>query len=360
MKKLQRRAKRFKGFTIGLDLHQKFIQFSVFDRRGNEAAAGRIAPDRTEVLKLIERWEKSGQVQVVFEACGCFVWVFDLLAKKLGRDQVHVAQPLKIAVIAKSQEKTDASDAWWLAYLLYEGRLPEAYVSEGTLRELKLTGRELRSYTEMRSDLARRVRSHLAQEGLTLPKGWHTSKRKREVVVEALKQVAGVRGEALQELYTQVEKLTEIICRWRKRLDQLSAGFPAIEVIKEEMPGIKDVTAGLIYGELGDPTRYYSAKAYAKATGLIPGLRETGGKRQRCPITRAGSRHARWAFTRAVIACLRCKRGVGLQVRQWVENQCKRKAKCTVVVAAARKLAEGVWRLLAWGEAFDLRRAFPT
>ena len=233
-------------------------------------------------------------------------------------------------------------------------------MSEGTLRELKLTGRELRSYTEMRSDLARRVRSHLAQEGLTLPKGWHTSKRKRTTVVEALSQVTGVRGEALQELYAQIEKLSESICRWRKRQDQLSKEFPAIEMMKEEMPGIKEVTAGLIYGELGDPTRFHSAKAYAKATGLIPGLRESGGKKQRSPITRAGSKHARWAFTRAVIACLRCKRGVGLHVRQWVENQSKRKAKCTVVVAAARKLAEGVWRLLAWGEAFELRRAFPT
>src|SRR5437868_569218 len=93
MKKLQRRAKRFKGFTIGLDLHKSFIQYSVLDRRGNEVAGGRIASERVEVLKLIERCEKSGAVQVVFEACGCFIWVFDLLAKKLGRERVHVAQP---------------------------------------------------------------------------------------------------------------------------------------------------------------------------------------------------------------------------------------------------------------------------
>jgi len=360
MKKLQRRPKRFKGLSIGLDLHKRFIQYSVMDRRGNESANGRIDANKEELLKFIGRWQREGAIQAAFEACGSFIWVFDVLSKTLGREHVHVGQPSKIAVIGNSQEKRDASDAWWLAYLMYEGTLPEAFVAEGELRELRLAGRELRSYTEMRSDLARRMRSHLTQEGLNLPKGWHTSKRKRAVALEALKQVAGVRAEALRDLYKQIEQFSELISYWRKRQHQLSNGFPDIEVIKAQMPGIKEVNSGLIYGELGDPRRFHSAKAYAKATGLIPGLRETGGKKQRLPITRAGSKHARWAFTRAVIACLRCKKGVGLEIKKWVENQSKRKSKCTVVVAAARKMAEGLWRLLAWGEAFDLRRAFPS
>jgi hypothetical protein len=78
-------------------------------------------------------------------------------------------------------------------------------------------------------------------------------------------------------------------------------------------------------------------------------------------ITRHGSRLGRWALTRSVLACMRCKKGPGVQVKAWVLKQVSRqKAKRKVIVAAARKMAEGVWRLFAWGEAFDLRRAFPT
>jgi transposase len=360
MKKLHRKSVRFKGLTIGLDLHKGFIQYSVFDRRGNEIALGRIKSSRDQLMKLIGEFRKKDAVQVAIEACGCFLWVFDLLAKELGREQVHVAQPARLAVIAHSQEKNDANDAWWLAYLLWEGRLAEAHVAEGALRELRIAGREVRWYTDQRSDLIRRLRSHLAQEGIGLPKGWHTSKLKREATRETLKGIGGHRGEAVRELFDQIERLSAVIARWRKKMEALSAQFPDVQTIEAEMPGLKTYTAGLLYGELGAPKRFRNEKAYAKGTGLTPGYRESGGKKEVCGITRAGSRHARWALTRAVIACMRCKRGPGAQVRAWVEKQCRRKKKKAVIVAAARKLAEGVWRLLSWGEVFDLRRAFPA
>jgi transposase len=128
-----------------------------------------------------------------------------------------------------------------------------------------------------------------------------------------------------------------------------------------ELPGMKSVVAGLIYGEMGPAQRFRSEKAYAKATGITPGKRESGGKVQLMCISREGSRLARWALTRAVLACMRCRRGVGAQVKTWVAKQVARhKPKRKVIVAAARKLAEGVWRLAKWGETFDLKRAFPT
>ena len=45
-------------------------------------------------------------------------------------------------------------------------------------------------------------------------------------------------------------------------------------------------------------------------------------------------------------------------VRAWLERAQKRKPKKAAIVAAARKLAEAIWRLFALGEAFDLTRAF--
>jgi transposase len=361
MKTLQRRGKRFNGFTIGLDLHQSFIQFVVLDKKGNDAAGGRIGFKKSALEKLLAEWKKRGDVQVAFEACGCFVWVFDLAVKLLGRERVHAAHAAKIAMIANSLEKNDHNDAWWLAYLLYETRLPEAFVAEGDLLELRIAGRELRFYTDLRSDLIRRVRSSLAQLGEKLSKGWHTSKRKRAVVKALIDTVAGLRGEALRELYAEIESLSAQISKWRKHVARLCLAFPEVRAIMQEMPGMKTVVAGTIYGELGSPARFYAAKAYAKATGGTPGCRESGGKSQALGITRQGSRLARWAYTRAVLACMRCKKGPGLYVKRWVLKQVARqKAKCKMIVAAGRKLAEGVWRLIAWGEAFDLKRAFPA
>lgn len=364
MKTLLRKGKSFKGYTIGLDLHQSFIQVVVLDKKGDDVLGTRIGSkgSQKEALeKLLLEWKAQGEVQVVFEACGCFLWVFELAVRVLGRSRVHAAHAAKIRMIANSGEKNDHNDAWWLAYLLHERRLPEAYVAEGELMELRIAGRELRSYTDMRSDLVRRVRSSLAQTGEKLPKGWHTSKLKRATAKAVIDAVAGARGEALQDLYATIESLSVTIAKWHATVKKLCVAFPEVRAIMQEMPGMKAIVGGLIYGELGSPSRFHDAKAYAKATGLTPAYRESGGKAQAVSISRQGSRLARWAFTRAVQGCMRCGKGPGVQVRKWVESQMKRqKIKKKVIVAAARKLAEGVWRLVKNGETFDLKRAFPA
>jgi transposase len=361
MKTLQRRGKRFKGCTLGLDLHQAFIEVVVLDKKGNDAEAKRIPFKREALQKLLEEWQKRGAVQVAFEACGCFYWVFELSVKVLGRERVHAAHAAKLRMIAESGEKNDHNDAWWLAYMLYEGRLPEAYVAEGDLLELRIAGRELRYYTDLRSDLVRRVRSSLAQLGEKLPKGWHTSALKRATAKALLETVKGLRGEALRELYAQIESLSTTIANWRKKVADRCALFPEVRAMMQELPGMKSVVAGLVYGEMGSAKRFRNEKAYAKGTGLTPAYRESGGKAQAVQISRQGSRLARWALTRAVLACRHCKQGPGVQVKLWVDKQLARqKYKKKVIVAAARKLAEGVWRLAAWGESFDLKRAFPT
>lgn len=342
-------------------MHQSFIQVVVLDKNGNDAESKRIGFKKDALEKLLAEWKGKGEVQVVFEACGCFLWVFDLATRVLGRERVHAAHAAKIRMIANSGEKNDHNDAWWLAYLLYERRLPEAFVAEGELMELRLAGRELRSYTDLRSRLVVRVRSMLVQMGEKLPKGWHTSKLKRAEAKARIDAMTGARGEALQDLYATIENLSVTIAKWQKKVKELCLAFPEVRAIMQEMPGMKSIVAGLVYGELGSPGRFNEAKAYAKATGLTPAYRESGGKSQAVNISRQGSRLARWAFTRGVLGCLRCGKGPGVHVKTWVAKQVARqKIKKKVIVAAARKLAEGVWRLIKYGETFDLKRAFPA
>lgn len=359
MKKLTRKTVRFKGLTLGLDLHKKFIEWCLLDRQGDEVEGGRIGSNEKELAALLAK-RKGQPLQVCMEACGCFIWVFDSVKAQLGREAVHVAQPHRLRVIANSMEKNDANDAWWLAYILYEGRMPEAHVAEGTQRDMRIATRELRSYTDQRSDLLRRFKSHLAQAGVTVPKSWQASKMGRAKAKESIASIRGERGQALERLRREIARLTRTILFWRVRINEHSAQLPDVKILRDEMPGFGPIISASVVAELNDPKAYRSEKAYAKATGLTPGERESGGKAQKVGITRAGSRHARWAFTRAVISCLRCKRGTGQRVRQWVEARAKYKPKCKVIVAAARKLAEGVWRLFALGEAFDLGRAFPV
>ncbi len=225
MKKPHRRPVRFKGLSVGIDLHKQFLQYSVLSPEGEELASDR-AGSRPEVLeKLLDDWcqglpggwesaigegKSKGKskgtseggglgVQVSLEASGCFMWAYDLLVARLGRERVHVAAPSKVRVIADSMEKNDENDAWWLAYLLWEGRLPEALVAEGDLRELRIASRELRSVVDERSDLKRRMKSHLAQLGLGFSASAWASDTGRVAIAALVAEVEashGVRGGA--------------------------------------------------------------------------------------------------------------------------------------------------------------------
>ncbi len=67
MKTLLRTGKGFKGFTIGLDLHQSFIEVVVFDSRGNEVENKQIGFKKAALEKLLLEWKLHGEVQVAFE-----------------------------------------------------------------------------------------------------------------------------------------------------------------------------------------------------------------------------------------------------------------------------------------------------
>jgi transposase len=358
MKKLTRRVVRFKGLTVGLDVHLRFIQYVVLDRNGDEIAGGRLDSSQEGLQELFALLGRQ-HAQFILEACSCFLWVYDVLSERVGADQVHVAQPHRLRPIANSLEKNDANDAWWLAYLGFEGRLPEAYVAEGEIRELRIATRELRSAVDRRSDLIRRFRSHLVQAGLRLlAKNIHTVEGRSQARSQ-LEKAEGMRRMALERLLRAIEVGDEEVAAWRHEAEEACERLPVVRDLEKGITGLGPVTAAVVYAELGDPRRFRSAKAYAKATGLTPGYRESGGRRTPEKMTREGSAAARWAFTRAVIACLRCRRSPGVQVKYWVLRRCRHRPKRKVIVAAARKLAEGVWRLFALGEEFDLARAFP-
>ena len=359
MRKLIRAKVRFKGLSVGLDVHKKFIQFSVMDRKGNEIELGRVRSTEDELKNLVERLKAKDAVQCSLEACGCFIWIFDQLVEQIGREFVHVAHPSKLAA-AKSREKNDANDAWWLAYQLYEGTLPEAMVAEGALRELRIATREVRWWTDTRSDAMRRIRSHLAQAGKSIPKDFLSSCSKRQITREIMEEVTGNRGLALKRLWKSVRQASRVIVEWRAQVEELTGNIPEVKLMKNEMPGFGTTISSTVFAELGSPQRFRSAKAYAKSTGLTSGYRHSGGKTQNIAMTREGSPHARWALTRAVISCMRCKKGAGAQIRAWIVQRSQHRVKKKMIVAAARKLAEGVWRLFAMGEAFDLRRALPV
>jgi len=300
------------------------------------------------------------KTHIAFEASGHSLWIHDLVVKRYGKERLHVAHPRRIRAIANTQEKNDANDAFWLAYLTHEGRLPEAYVPEGKIRELRIATRERMRTVQRRTQVLVRIRAHLAQMGERLPGTTLHTQRTRAALEELIASTAGSRGMALAAHTRELDYQQEVIASWEKRIEELVAELPAVQAIVHHIPGAGPVLAATVVAEAGRIQRLRSAKSFAHFTGLTPSDHSSARTRHG-HICREGSPFLRWALTQMAMACSRARRGAPLAVGDWIRHRQKRmtikaKARC----AAGRKLGETIWRLFNLGECFDAKRAFPS
>lgn len=358
MKKFASPVSKVNAEVIGLDVHQKLIAWCRLGRRGQRLEAGEIGGDRGSFETFLREGVGRRRPHFALEACGGFEWVYDLLVARFGQERVHLAQPRRIQMIANSSEKNDANDAFWLAYLAFEGRLPEAHLPETVFRELRIACRERIRAVQSRSDVIRRVRSHLRQMGEPLPTRVFLSVQGRAFVEALAARSQGSRAMALREALTQIAQLDQSIERWEAEMERLSKDVEGVETLAREIPGVGRVLAATILGETGPIRRFASPKALGRFTGLTPEDRSTGGEQIHGPMTREGSPHLRWALTQAVMHCNLSRHNPHLAVREWVRAKAKKVGRKKALVAGARKMAESIWRLFHWGEAFDPTKPF--
>lgn len=360
MRKMNRVVEKVNSRVVGLDVHKNSITYCILDREGREAATGRIAADRGSLEAFLGRHACGEEIHFALEASGYALWVHDVLAGWCGGGRVHVAHAAHVRAIANSPRKNDDNDAYWLAYLTHEGRLPEAELPKGELRELRLATRHRIRLVRRQTKLKCQVRGLLAQVGLRVGHKLDTAKgRGRVEEILASGALSEVRAECLRDLVEQLEDLDRRVARWEERIEGIAGACAEVAAMRAELPGFGRVIAPAVYAETGDPRRFSSAKALGGYTGFAPTDRSSGGKTRHGRMTRTGSPFLRWALVEAVVACQKTRRGAGKVIGDWVRRRQarmgdKRRAQC----AAARKLAEAIWRLFSYGEAFDVSKAF--
>lgn len=359
MKKVACRVQKVNGESLGLDVHQGMTAYCLLGRNGDEVESGRIGGGRKTLEELLDRVVGRKKSHVSLEASGGSLWVYDLLVARYGAARVHIAHARKVAAIANSREKNDANDAFWLAYLTREGRLPEAYIPQGVYRELRVATRERhRTVRALATDL-RVVKSHFRQMGV-VPPVKHLNSEKGAAFVRALAaRTEGSRGLALQAAVRRLDAAAEEVGRWNERIGDLTKDLPEVQAIEDAIPGMGRVLAATVVAETGPIGRFHSPGALAKYTGLTPTDRSTGGKMIHGGISREGNPSLRWALVQAVTICGRMRWGPGGAIRTWVESRQRRMgSKAKAKVAAAHKLVEAIWRLAHHPEGFDIAKPF--
>jgi transposase len=278
-------------YTLGIDLHKRSSVWVLLDVEGNEVWKDSVPCDPDHITKTIKWMPAPGtDVQAALEPTCGWRWVAALLEE--AGVEVHPANVNKVRLIAESTQKHDLGDARALANLLRLGYLPESYRVPDSVYGLRVALRH-RSYL-VRLRVSAKNRLH----GMATIIGLHRIARKNPLSKAGKAGIMAGDDVAMKELHTLIEELDRRIAECDARCEKIAKGEPLVPILRS-MPGIGIVTALTVIAEVGDFTRFASAKHISSFSGLIPRQRSSGESIRFGSITNQGSRILRTAMVEA-------------------------------------------------------------
>jgi transposase len=280
---------------LGLDVHAETIAVAVAEPNGEVRSLGTIANREDSIRKFIKRLGSPEDLRACYEA-GPTGYVLYWQLTQLGIDCAVVA-PTLVPVKAGDRVKTDRRDAEKLARSHRSGDLTAVWVpDEGSeaLRDL-VRAREAAKQDQLRA--RHRLAKFLLRTG-----------RRPAVGIKAWTEpymawVRQVRFEQPAQQATLLDYLHEVdhMAARVKRLEQaiteaVKLASPQVkQVVKglQALRGIAEISAVTIVAELGQISRFDTARQLMGYSGAVPSEDSSGKRKQRGSITKTGNAHLR-------------------------------------------------------------------
>src|SRR6185437_8905624 len=325
---------------VGIDVHRKRSQVAVIDQDG-EVLANRNVPNGVKPILGVIGGLPAG-TPAAFEAAFGWGWLVELL-EDYGFSP-HLVHPLQCKAIASARLKNDKVDAAILAQLLRADLLPEAWIAPPAVRQLRALLRHRAGLVRLRTQQQNRIHAVVADFGydrsgsyLSGPgRGWLAGLElppvSREIVADCLAVIDG---------------LAPVIDRIDGELRLHAKADPRVKVLTT-LPGVGQFTALVMLAEIGDITRFGSARKLASWAGLTPTVRGSDLKVRHGHISKQGSAWLRWVLNQAAQTAKRSP-----EFAASYAAIAKRRGKKIATIAVARKLLTRAWHLLNEMQATD-------
>lgn len=340
------------NYFVGIDLHTSVIQICVLDQDGEITEQRRWRGESLEDgLEVVDELARIPQARYAVEAVGMNRWLVNAMRAK-GLDVIVVdAGRLNLHALGK---KTDKRDAQEIARRLRMGDLDRHYKTyfptdeEYGVRKLIRTRHKLVS---LRQQVVNQLRGLFRAYRVPAPKGSLYGKKNLELL-KRLTFLDENLGFCLAKLVVQLESIHASVREFSKQIEAVSKREPRVSVAVQTLPGVGAQTATTLIYELGDVSRFRSARAVACFAGLAPRVTNSADKSHHGQITKRGNPELRWILNQWAVRLLTRNSAV----REWAAPKYRRMHKNKVRTALARKLLVGVYVMLSRGEAFSLER----
>src|ERR1700722_7553201 len=306
---------------VGLDVHADTIAVAVAEQEGEVRSLG-IIPNREESVRQLVR--KLGPVEPLrfcYEA-GPTGYALYWQLSKLGA-RCEVVAPTLVAVKAGDRVKTDRRDALKLAKNYRAGELTAVGVPDAAheaLRDL-VRAREAAKQDQLRA--RHRLSKFLLRTGQRPAAGVKAWTQAYGNWVKQIHFTQAARESTLLDYLHEVEHMAERV----KRLEQAIA--EAVQVASPQMQevvrglqalrGIAQISAVTLVAELGELSRFASARQLMGYSGAVPSEDSSGQRTRRGGITKTGNAHLRRIAIEAPWS-YRLRPGVGPALRKRQEG----------------------------------------
>lgn len=332
----------------GLDLSRKRVDVCLLDPDGARLLEVGVSPDADALRTLTARVARlrPEPVSAAIESMTGARFVHDTL-ERLGW-QVHIADAQRAKGLAPLVAKTDRIDAWVLAELARRDLVPAIWLPDPAVRGDRERVRFRAHLVHHRVALKNRIHAVLMSFGHQVPVSDLFGAAGRELLERlALPEPWAT---SVTTSLALVDELDRQVATCEAELRRLLAGDADVALLRT-IPGIGWVLAATIAAELGDITRFRSAKALVGYTGLVPFVVQSGERDRRGPLTKHGPRYLRWALIEAATHAARhaAYRERYLRTRARLGRQ---RGPRVARVELARSLATAIWHMLTKREPF--------
>jgi transposase len=333
--------------TIGLDLGDRSSWYCVLDESGAVVLEQKLS---TTAKALREAFGGMPRSRIALETGMHSPWVSRVLSE-LGHE-VIVAHARSVRLIGESRKKDDRLDAQTLARL--------ARIDPQLLCPVK--HRSAKAQADLTVIRARaglvRARTALVNTARGLAKSYGERLRGCNVRNMNPEKAEGLSPElqrALEPLLAGIESLSERICEYNERIEELAQrNYPQVALLKQ-IKGVGTLIALTFLLTLEDPHRFRKSRDVGCYLGLQPGRRNSGQSEPQMHISKEGDPYLRTLLVQGAQHILG-PFGVDCDLRRWGLRLAERGGKSgkkRAIVATARKLAVLLHHLWVSGEAYE-------
>lgn len=306
---------------LGLDVHAETIAVAVAEADGEVRSLGTIANREESIRKLVKKLGAPEHLRACYEA-GPTGYVLYWQLTQLGVECAVVA-PTLVPTMAGDRVKTDRRDALKLARSHRSGDLTAVWVPDGdseALRDL-VRAREAAKQDQLRA--RHRLSKFLLRTGRRPAVGMKAWTEPHMAWVRQVRFEQPAQQATLQDYLHEVDHMAARVKRLEQAITEaVKLASPQVqEVVKglQALRGIAEISAVTIVAELGQISRFDTARQLMGYSGAVPSEDSSGKRKQRGSITKTGNAHLRRIVVEAAWS-YRHRPAIGPRLRKRLEG----------------------------------------